>query len=248
MIDVKTINRILLARRLYELACEHLKSEIDLSLSIGVNLLQDTVETFLVAIAAHVQADVGDRTYFDQYFDAINKKTGNTLPLRARLNDLNKLRVNSKHRGLAPAKSEVSDLPIIVKAFFEEVSSSILGCHFTSISLIDLMKDGEAKDLLIQASASFENGAYEECLVACRKAIYVKIESSYDILPFADGNPRGLLGGSIRTMHPITPEGQSTLKNMFVNQRIILSLITTKLKLNSSSWESIVSLSGTSGG
>jgi hypothetical protein len=194
MIDVKTINRILLARRLYELACEHLKSEIDLSLSIGVNLLQDAVETFLVAIAAHVQADVGDRTHFDQYFDAINKKTGNTLPLRARLNDLNKLRVNSKHRGLAPAKSEVSDLPIIVKAFFEEVSSSILGCHFASISLIDLMKDGEAKDLLIQASASFENGAYEECLVACRKAIYVKIESSYDILPFADGNPRGLLG------------------------------------------------------
>lgn len=187
MIDAKTINRILLARRLYELACDHLKSEIDLSLSIGVNLLQDSVEAFLIAIAAHVQADIGDRTNFDQYFDAINKKTGKVLPLRTRLNDLNKLRVNSKHRGLAPAKSEVAELPIIVKAFFEEVSSSLLGCPFASISLIDLMNDGEAKDLLKQATINFENGAYEECLVACRKAIYVRIESSYDILPWING-------------------------------------------------------------
>lgn len=187
MIDARTINRILLARRLYELACDHLKSEIDLSLSIGVNLLQDSVEAFLIAIAAHVQADIGDRTNFDQYFDAINKKTGKVLPLRTRLNDLNKLRVNSKHRGLAPAKSEVSELPIIVRAFFEEVSSSLLGCLFASISLIALMKDGETKDLLKQATISFENGAYEECLVACRKAIYVRIESDYDILPWADG-------------------------------------------------------------
>lgn len=187
MIDARTINRILLARRLYELARDHLKSEIDLSLSIGVNLLQDSVEVFLIAIAAHVQADIGDRTQFDQYFDAINKKTGKVLPLRTRLNDLNKLRVNSKHRGLAPAKSEVSELPIIVRAFFEEVSSSLLGCPFSSISLIDLMKDGEVKDLLKQATTSFKNGAYEECLVACRKAIYVRIESDYDILPWADG-------------------------------------------------------------
>lgn len=195
MIDAKTINRILLARRLYELACDHLKSEIDLSLSIGVNLLQDSVEAFLIAIAAHVQADIGDRTPFDQYFDAIYKKTGKVLPLRTRLTDLNKLRVNSKHRGLAPAKSEVSELPIIVRTFFEEVSSSLLGCLFASISLIDLMKDGEAKDLLKQATTNFENGAYEECLVACRKAIYMRIESSYDVFPFVDSNkPKGLLG------------------------------------------------------
>jgi hypothetical protein len=187
MINAKTINRILLARRLYELACDHLKSELDLSLSIGVNLLQDSVEAFLIAIAAHVQADIGDRTPFDQYFDAINKKTGKVLPLRTRLTDLNKLRVNSKHRGLAPAKSEVSELPIIVRTFFEEVSSSLLGYPFASISLIDLMKDGEAKDLLKQATTSFKNGAYEDCLVACRKAIYVRIESGYDILPWADG-------------------------------------------------------------
>lgn len=188
MIDAKTINRIQLARRLYQFACEHLKSDIGLSLSIGVNLLQDAVEVFLVAIAAHVQADVRDKTPFDQYFDAIKNKTSSELPFRARLNDLNKLRVNSKHYGLAPAKAEVTDLPIIVKAFFEEVSSSLLECHFASISLIDLMKDGEVKDLLKQATESFENGKYEECLVACRKAIYVKIESSYDILPFADRN------------------------------------------------------------
>lgn len=197
MIESKTINMILLARRLYDLACENLKSELDLSLSIGVNLLQDAVESFLLAVAGHIQADVGGKTNFDQYFDAIQKKTGCDLPLRLRLTALNKLRVNSKHYGLAPAKSETTDLPIIVKLFFEEVCTSLLDCSFTSISLIDLMSNGEPQELLKQAQLQFENGKFEECLISCRKAVFIRIESLYDIFPFAKGETaNGLLSAT----------------------------------------------------
>jgi hypothetical protein len=44
------LHKLLLARRLYDLARENLSSANDLSLAIGVNLLQDSVEAFLLAV------------------------------------------------------------------------------------------------------------------------------------------------------------------------------------------------------
>ena len=66
------LNKLLLARRLYNIACENLRSTNDLSLSVGVNLLQDSVEAFLLAGAEHVNAQVQAKTAFEQYFDLID--------------------------------------------------------------------------------------------------------------------------------------------------------------------------------
>lgn len=171
------LHKILLARRLFELSRENLSSANDLSLGIGVNLLQDAVEAFLLAVSEHVNAGVQARTPFDQYFDLINDKIKpRELPFRPRLLALNKLRVNSKHFGLAPAKSETEGLLLTVREFFEEVTKSVLGVAFATVSLIDLLRDGEAKSLLKEAEDSYLDEEYESCLVNCRKAIYVRIE------------------------------------------------------------------------
>ena len=55
-----TITKILLSRRLYQISLENLNSTNDLCLSIGVILLQDSVEIFLLAVAEHIDADVGN--------------------------------------------------------------------------------------------------------------------------------------------------------------------------------------------
>lgn len=189
------LNKLLLARRLYNLACENLRSTNDLSLSVGVNLLQDSVEAFLLAGAEHVNAQVQAKTAFEQYFDLIDAKIApKTLPFRTRLVALNKLRVNSKHYGLAPAQSEVGGLVIAVREFFDEVASSVLGLSFATISLVDLLSNGEAKDLLKEAETAFLSGAYEESLFFCRKAIFVRIECDYDVSPFERGNDLSLRG------------------------------------------------------
>lgn len=188
------LHKLLLARRLYELSRENLSSANDLSLGIGVNLLQDAVEAFLLAVSEHVNAGIQSGTAFDRYFDLINAKiTPKELPFRARLVALNKLRVNSKHYGLAPAKSETEGLLVSVREFFDEVAKSALGLSFATISLIDLIRDGEPKDLLKQAEAAFQAGDFETCIINCREAIFVRIESRYDISPFGgDSQPEGL--------------------------------------------------------
>lgn len=188
------LHKLLLARRLYELSRENLSSANDLSLGIGVNLLQDAAEAFLLAVSEHVNAGIQSGTNFDRYFDLINAKiVPKELPFRTRLVALNKLRVNSKHYGLAPAKSETEGLLVTVREFFDEVTKSVLGLNFATISLIDLIRDGEAKDLLREAEAVFQAEDFETCLTNCRKAVFVRIESRYDASPFAaGGKPQGL--------------------------------------------------------
>jgi len=186
MVNRSILHKLLLARRLYELSRENLNSTNDLSLGIGVNLLQDAVEAFLLAVSEHVNAGIKSNTAFDNYFDLINGKISpKELPFRARLVALNKLRVNSKHYGLAPAKSETEGLFLTVREFFEEVTKSVLGLTFATVSLIELVQDGESKELLREAEAAFQAGNFEKCLVDCRKAIFVRIESHYDISRFA---------------------------------------------------------------
>jgi len=188
------LHKLLLARRLFELARENLSSANDLSLAIGANLLQDSVEAFLLAVSEHVNAGILAKTAFDQYFDFINEKIKpKELPFRSRLIALNKLRVNSKHFGLAPAKSEMAGMPVTVGEFFEEVTTSVLGITFATVSLIDLLRDGEEKSLLKEAEAALVNGDFEACLVNCRKAIFVRIEFAYDIAPWGRETP-----GSVR--------------------------------------------------
>lgn len=188
------LHKLLLARRLYELARENLTSANELSLGIGVNLLQDAVEVFLLAVSEHVNAGVGSATNFDRYFDLINSKISpKELPFRSRLVALNKLRVNSKHYGLAPAKSETEGLVVTCREFLDEVTKSVLGLSFATVSLIDLIRDGEAKKALKGAEEAFSAGDFETCLVNCRKAIFVRIENRYDISPFGtDERPKGL--------------------------------------------------------
>lgn len=66
--DIETIRRIMLARHLFELGNTALRSSNDLYLFAAVNLLQDAVEAFLIAVADHVGAKIDHRTEFDKYF------------------------------------------------------------------------------------------------------------------------------------------------------------------------------------
>ena len=163
-------------------------------LSIACNLLQDAVECFLLALSEHVNADIGQGTQFDKYFQQINLKIApRELPFRLRLISLNKLRVNSKHYGLEPAKAELEPLFTTTWEFFNEVTRSDFGKEFATLSLVDMLRDGEAKELLRQAEAAFEQLGYAHSLILCRQAIFVKFEWRYDAQPSLTGQPLGLM-------------------------------------------------------
>lgn len=194
--NIETVRRIALARHLNQLAVSSLRSSNDLQLFAATNLLQDAAEAFLVAIADHVDAAVDQNTKFDRYFVLINERIApKELPFKTKLLRLNRIRVDSKHYGIQPARDECDRLAVSLREFFEEVSLSILGVVFSTVSAIDLLEDGNSKSALLEAKVALEAGDHTACSIACRKAIYLEIEWRYDIRMFKDGKPRGLLAG-----------------------------------------------------
>jgi hypothetical protein len=182
-----TLNKIILSRSLYHLAKENFVSASGVRLSIACSLLQDSVECFLLAISEHVNAGIGQGTTFEKYFDLINQKIApKELPFRVRLIALNKLRVNSKHYGLQPSKAEMEPLLTTVWEFFDEVARSNFGRAFATISLVDLLRDNEAKDLLREAEAAFNSADYPGSLILCRQALFVTFEQHYDARTFLE--------------------------------------------------------------
>lgn len=194
--QIEIIRRIALARHLFELAEGSLRSKNDLHLFSAVNLAQDAIETFLVALADSLQVAFDQHTKFERYFVLIDEKiTPKELPFRAAILRLNRLRVDSKHHGLQPARGECERLLASAREFLNESSQAHLGAPFSTISAIDLLETGECKDLLVEAKLSLEAADYESCIISCRKALYVEIESRYDISAYMNEEPRGLLAG-----------------------------------------------------
>ena len=193
MLSVTVIKKILLARYLHQLAVRELKSTGEMMAFAGVNLLHDGLEAFLLGVAEHVNAKIAANTRFDQYLDLIdaNISPKQPLPFRSKLLRLNRIRVDSKHHAIRPDPGDVAELLPALRDFFEQVTDAVLHLNFATISLVDLLEDGKTKEALKNAERELENGSYADCLLNCRKAIYLEIEKDYDIAPF--GKDKGPL-------------------------------------------------------
>lgn len=213
--DIEVIRRISLARHLYGLAVSYLKSSNDLYLFSAVNLMQDAVEAFLLAVADHVNAQLSEKSSFDKYFVEINKSISpKELPFKTKLLRLNRIRVDSKHHGIQPAKTECDRLSLATREFFDEVSSTVLGVNFSTISTIDLLQDGEVKSTLLEAKKHLEDKDHINCSITCRKVLYLEIEQKYDISMFKNGaKPRGLLGPHSRAPY-------FTRNEKYINEKV----------------------------
>lgn len=192
--DIEVIRRICLARYLYELASASLRSSNDMHLFAGVNLLQDAVEAFLLAVAEQVAAAIDPNTRFDKYFTEIDAKIApKTLPFRLKLIRLNRIRVDSKHHGIQPARDECERLMVSVREFFDEVTNSIWSASFSTISTLDLLPDGEVKAVLLEAKSALEANDNRTVAINCRKVLYLEVERKYSVYQFRRGAPRGTL-------------------------------------------------------
>ena len=177
----------MLARYLFSLAKDAVRSNREVATFAAINLLQDAVEIFFLAAAEHLNAEISRRTEFEQYIDKINEKLPEPLPFRQRLIEINKVRILSKHNGVPPNRTELGGYVEDARLFFEDACQKLFSHAFWTISLIDLLPEGETRHFVSQAEKFYNEQEYYNCLVECRKAIYVEIESSYVIDSFVVG-------------------------------------------------------------
>jgi hypothetical protein len=187
MISEPVIKRLTLSRYLFELALQNANSQQEAADSACVHLLQDAIEVFFLAAFDHLNVAVSGRTEFSQYLDKLTEKLNYELPFRRRLQEINRVRVHSKHEGIPPNHKEVGGYVTDARTFLEQVCDKIFNVDFWTISLVDLLDEGEQKALLQEAEKSFKAQKPLDCMINCRKAFYLAFEKDYDIKKDLEG-------------------------------------------------------------
>ena len=181
MINEPVIKRLTLSRYPFELALQNAKSLQEIADAACIHLLQDAIEVFCLAAFDHLDITVQARTEFPQYLDKLNENLNYELPFRQRLLEINRVRVHSKHEGIPPNRKEVNGYVIDARRFLEQVCEKVFGVDFWTVSLVELLDDGEEKTSLRKAEEFFKEQDYLGCIIECRKAFYLAFESNYDI-------------------------------------------------------------------
>lgn len=195
MISPDQMKRLRFARFLLHQAAEHARVDHDSRNAACVTSLQDCVETILLVIGEHINANIPPRSDFDKYFAAINEKVkGYELPFHQIMLRLNRLRVQAKHSGIFPSHAQSSAMVPVVAAFAEEVCQRLLDVDWRTANLSTLVTNEEQRTLLAEAEEALSERRFVDALVAARKAMFVAFEKPYDISRFASGKPLGLLG------------------------------------------------------
>lgn len=179
------IKKIMIVKLFYEWGNNMFSfTEIPEKIGMGIILLQDAVEIFLIAICDHFQINIKDNIRFHEYFIEIEKHVKEEMPLKSKMLLLNRQRNDFKHHALLPNYENCKHIPDEINMVFDEICTRYLKIGFDSINLIDILNDGEIKEILKQAQSNLDENKYRECQIECSKAFYLLFESAYDIKPF----------------------------------------------------------------
>ncbi|SNT33322.1 hypothetical protein SAMN06265795_12615 [Noviherbaspirillum humi] len=155
--------QLLLSKRLFTEGTEFAKRPDAVSCGLAISLFQDAVELFIWALIKERSINVKEQSPFTTNLDAI-EKAGLVLSDRAKIQELNKARVNFKHYGNLPAPDEARKFEIYSRDFLRTGISEHFGYDFDSISLVDLVSDAEARTHLQAAEKLLSLGNFQDSL------------------------------------------------------------------------------------
>lgn len=149
-------------KQLYRIGCEQ-SFQVESIAVFSLLAFHDSIEMFLKLLSEHQEINSSKFNFLD-YWDAIPN-----LTLKESMRNLNSRRVNLKHKGLLPAKSEIEISRINTTDFFEQNTVTQFGVQFNEISLVNLVVYPEVKKFLKIAEECLSNNDSEQCIanVAC---------------------------------------------------------------------------------
>lgn len=187
-----TINQLIASRHLLYLARQNIDAKQNIRLFAGVNLLHDAVEAFLWAATAHLNRP-REKMDIATLLDAVDAGIDPVkLPFRAQVFQLNKVRINSKHFGLQPERTEVQRLLTSMSEFLREGSRMVFDVNYATVSMVDLLPDGDVKSHLKNAESHLQKKGYWDSIIESRASSYMLIDQFYNIDKFRSPLTLGL--------------------------------------------------------
>lgn len=140
--------------------------------------LHDCVELVLRAIAEDKSIDLPSGVAFMGYWSEFEKNE-KPLSLRNYMERFNTSRKSLKHKGIMPDPNEVMEYFIIAEEFIRSTCADLLSVAWDSISLIDLIKSDNVRDLLRKAENNSMQHAYPNAIVECGNAFEQAMNEFY---------------------------------------------------------------------
>ncbi len=151
------LKRLALIKYLYKKGIEQsYQSETIAAFSI-LNL-HDSIEMFLKLLAEFKDIK-SDKFSFIQYWSKIEG-----LTLKESMSNLNARRVNIKHKGLLPSKSDIEISRVNTTDFFEQNTKKFFNIDFYKISLLDLISYVRVREHLEKSQDFLNNGNFEDSI------------------------------------------------------------------------------------
>ncbi|WP_299291501.1 hypothetical protein [uncultured Mucilaginibacter sp.] len=151
------VKRLSLIKYLYKIGLDQSKQSETVAW-LSILSLHDSIEMFLKLVAEN-QNIKSDSFNFLDYWTSVP-----TLTLKESMRNLNARRVNIKHKGLLPSKSDIEITRVNAKDFFEQNTLPLFNIDFDSISLFSLIIYEPVKKLLESAQIALDENRIEDCI------------------------------------------------------------------------------------
>jgi hypothetical protein len=182
--------QLLLARFLYDEGRDMLDISNPFSCGLAISLFQDSVEILIWTIAKEREASINDNDPFTKLWDAVKVAKNNPeqieLPLKAKMLEMNKARVNFKHYGNLPDPSEAIKFQGYTEEFLRRATELFFEIDFYEISLADLVSNESVREKIKKTEEYFKVENWQECIRECAETQNM-IPNPFDkILPPVD--------------------------------------------------------------
>jgi hypothetical protein len=185
-----TLHSLVTARALYDEALRLIAAGDRHMSTAGLIVLQDAIEIIFLAMLIELDQDEQKALESKSFDELIGElaKAGHKVRKSGTLKAMNKQRVICKHYGQLAEPITVQTYADAASIAVDELVRSVLGRGYQEVFLVDLLRDGEAKELLVDASRMLEGERWFDALVAVRKALFTEIEIDYSIHKWADAD------------------------------------------------------------
>ena len=151
------IKRLSLIKYLYKQGIEQ-SYQTETIAAFSILNLHDSIEMFLKLVAENKNIK-SDKFSFIEYWSKIEG-----LTLKESMSNLNARRVNIKHKGLLPSKSDIEISRVNTTDFFEQNTKKFFDIDFYKISLLDLISYVSVREHLEKSQDFLDKGNFEDSI------------------------------------------------------------------------------------
>lgn len=177
------IEQLLLTKRLFEEGEKYSLQNDPISAGLAISLFQDSIESVIWLVTKDLGLNVKEKESFTVLLDKVHQELDDNqsikIPLKAKIQELNKARVSFKHYGILPDISQANKFHGYTEAYLRTFFELYFKKDFDDISMSDLIASDEIRLLIKQAEKNLSTKDYISCVDEIAKAktkLFYKIQ------------------------------------------------------------------------